>query len=363
MRTYWLSMHVPYRCRDSGVCCSSGWPIPLEAVRRAAVDGAVSDQRIDVAADWLQVVSGQPGDVAGVLAQTAAGRCVFHANPGCEIQRVLGPTAMPSACAHFPRECLIDSRGVFVTLSHYCPTAASCLFEHVGGVEIVEGPPAVPGQVEGFDARDVMPPLLTAGVLMDHAGYAAWEAHAVAVLAGAAADVPVDDRLVLLRRHALELSEWRPGRTTLADAVRSLSGAAETEGPAEIDWSLEHDLFAKATRALPASHSWPEYPKDVAAAWTTHARRGWDEQRAAVGRFLAAHAFASWVAYQGDGVYAIVRRLHVALAVLRAEVLRACGADGRSLDGPLLIDAIRRTDLLLVHLADRDALARGLVSS
>jgi hypothetical protein len=26
-----LSIHASYRCRDSGACCASGWPIPVEA--------------------------------------------------------------------------------------------------------------------------------------------------------------------------------------------------------------------------------------------------------------------------------------------------------------------------------------------
>src|SRR5262245_21331911 len=32
-RVFWLSMHVPYACHDSGACCSSGWPIPIERSR------------------------------------------------------------------------------------------------------------------------------------------------------------------------------------------------------------------------------------------------------------------------------------------------------------------------------------------
>jgi hypothetical protein len=49
-----------------------------------------------------------------------------------------------------------------------------------------------------------------------------------------------------------------------------------------------------------------------------------------------------------------VRALQAALAVLRAE------AAGRAPDRAVLTEAIRRTDLRLVHLASPEALARSL---
>ena len=45
VRTYWLSMHVPYHCRHIGVCCTSGWDIPIE---RARVDGAIELSSISI---------------------------------------------------------------------------------------------------------------------------------------------------------------------------------------------------------------------------------------------------------------------------------------------------------------------------
>jgi hypothetical protein len=46
------------------------------------------------------------------------------------------------------------------------------------------------------------------------------------------------------------------------------------------------------------------------------------------------------------------RRGRVALGVLRAEAVRGCAEAGRTLDAALLEQAVRRADLLLVHLAD-----------
>jgi len=52
--------------------------------------------------------------------------------------------------------------------------------------------------------------------------------------------------------------------------------------------------------------------------------------------------------------------LRVALGVVRAEAVRGCAEAGRALDESLLKEAVRRADLLLVHLADPETLARRL---
>jgi hypothetical protein len=262
---------------------------------------------------WLLPAPEAPPDVAGVLAYSHSGRCVFHRD-GCEIQHTYGHAALPSACRHFPREVLIDPRGVFVTLSHYCPTAAALLFEHSGPVEIVEGPPAVPcGEPEGLDARDVLPPLLTNGVLMDLAGYDAWEAHMVRTLT-ACADRSPEHALALLDNHVRVLQRWRPGGISLAEAVGNLRDEHAIEMP-------PHGLF-------PAEF----FP--------------------VVNRFLAAHAFASWAAYQGNGLPSLVGALHLTLDVLQTEVARICDAERALLDAARLKQAIRQTDLQVVHLSD-----------
>ena len=77
-------------------------------------------------------------------------------------------------------------------------------------------------------------------------------------------------------------------------------------------------------------------------------------------RWLAAKAFASWLVLQGAGLRTAVLGLRVALGVLRAEAARGGAEAGRALDAELLKDAVRRADLLLVHLADPEALARAL---
>ena len=66
-----------------------------------------------------------------------------------------------------------------------------------------------------------------------------------------------------------------------------------------------------------------------------------DAHEPAVKRWLAARLFGNWIAYQGDGLGAIVRYLRGCLAIFAAELAR----DGDPLE------AIRRSDLLIVHTA------------
>ena len=83
----------------------------------------------------------------------------------------------------------------------------------------------------------------------------------------------------------------------------------------------------------------------------------WNEWHAPLRRYLAAKAFVSWTAYQGRGVLSIARGLDAAVALVRVEASRQCRDAGRSLDGDLLREAIRRADFLLNHLAVGDELA------
>jgi hypothetical protein len=208
---------------------------------------------------------------------------------------------------------LIDPRGVFVTLSHYCPTAADLLFDHAGPVEIVEGPLAVPeGEPEGLDARDVLPPLLTDGVLMDYEGYSAWEAHMVWVLTR---DDNLTPELVLevITEDAGTLQRWRPGTTSLAEAVRRLR-------------DKKHPGLEK----------------------------GADPSSVVIRRYLAARAFASWAAYQGNGLPAVVASLHLTLTTLQRHLAAPSELEAGPLTSTRLKQAIRQTDLELVHVADHD---------
>ncbi|HJU42040.1 MAG TPA: YkgJ family cysteine cluster protein [Vicinamibacterales bacterium] len=238
MRYFWLNFHLPYRCRHTGACCKAGWPIPIEPERAVFLG------------------RGQ------TLPQDADGACAFY-NGRCTVY-----DHRPMSCVHFPYVCLIDARGVHVTLSHYCPTAASLLFDHQGPIEVVEGPPPIPGFdiPEGLDARESLPPLRSSQVLMSYDEFSEWERKEI-------------------------------------DTISSIAGDSK---------------FAPV-----------------------------------IERFLAAKLFASWAAYDGDGITPIRSAVGNAHRVLRVEMEKACNHHGRPLDATLLLHAIRQTDLQLVHRATR----------
>lgn len=358
-------MHVSYRCQHAGACCTSRWPVPIETDRLRLVREAAADGRVAVRGPWLIPAGDAPDGAAGLLAIDEGGHCVFHQHERCAIQGAVGHDALPSACQHFPRVCLIDARGVFVTLSHYCPTAGSMLFDD-RPVSIVEGPQAVPGHAlpEGLDARDAWPPLLTPCVLMDHESYAAWERHMVEMLAGEESDGSApEESLARLRVDAEQVASWTPGDGALIDRVgsresgvgsrRAAVGSAAAAAPVE----SARVLFDLVRRTVPSALAWAEAPPHVDDEWRVRVEPAWIDWAPVVRRYLAAHAFASWIAYQGRGIVSIVHSLDAALAVLKVELVRVCQSRDATLDRATLHHSIRQADLLLRHHADREALA------
>lgn len=203
MKYYWLNFHLPYACRHSGACCKAGWPIPVEPARAAFLGRGHT------------------------LPRRGDGTCVFH-NGCCTVYE-----HRPMSCVHFPYVCLIDPRGVHVTLSHYCPTAASLLFDHRGPIEIVEGPPPVPGLEipEGLDARESLPPLREARPktqapgpsLMSWDEFSAWEREeiqAVGALAGDSEFAPVIERYLAAKVFASWAAYRDDGVSSIREAVR-----------------------------------------------------------------------------------------------------------------------------------------------
>ena len=118
------------------------------------------------------------------------GACVFHQDR-CTVYE-----HRPLSCVHFPYVCMIDPRGVHVTLSHYCPTAAGLLFEHDGPIEVVEGPSPVPllDIPEGLDARESLPPVDTRSVkprLLSWEEFSQWERTELRTLAAVVGEIPL----------------------------------------------------------------------------------------------------------------------------------------------------------------------------
>lgn len=244
-----------------------------------------------------------PFEDGSIAARDAHGTCAFldGTNGLCSIHRAHGVQALPVSCRMFPRLVLQDARGTFISLSHFCPTAAALLFEPCDDVAVVEAPAALAdiGELDGLDARQAWPPLLRPGVLMDLASYGAWERRALSVLTrGGAAP---RETLAALAEATAGLAAWTPGSGELLDAVGARFDALGSGGAEDAD-----------------------------------------RDRAAVKRWLAARLFGAWIAYQGDGLAATIAYLRSCLETVEREL----AVDGGTLD------AIRRSDLRILHRAD-----------
>ena len=137
MKVFALSLHADWRCGRSGACCTAGWPIPVERaldrrLRRALRDGTLVLGTGRASGPALRRLQPPSAEHASCAAADTLGHCVFFepaadVPAACGLQRQLGWDALPFACRVFPRLCLVEPRGVSVSLSHYCPTAAQAL--------------------------------------------------------------------------------------------------------------------------------------------------------------------------------------------------------------------------------------------
>jgi Fe-S-cluster containining protein len=364
-----LSFHADYKCQHSGKCCSADWDVPVELPVYRSLQAAVEAGSLVVSSASAPlapfvVEPDLPDDVAAMFERNDHGECVFFERGSrlCIVHRDLGEPALPATCRHFPRVAVRDSRGTFVSLSHFCPTAASLLFRDDMRTAVVTNPPAFPpADYEGLIITpDDLPPLLRPNMLMDLDGYAAWERHMVDRCA-VAEDGP-ESVLATLARDARLLREWRPGPITLTEAVAALprdrvrAGVAATED-ASLETSLA--LHAEVMRAVPDDLRPALDETGLAEAFDGHVRAHWGGFSVPLTRYVAAKAFASWTAYQGRGVATIVRGLEAALALVRVEASRQCRDAGRPLDADLLTEAIRGADFALNHLAVGEDLAEA----
>lgn len=322
----------------------------------------------------------RPASVTFRVVQDGQGRrCIFldrQAGNACTVHGQLGASRQAAACRLFPRVAVAAPDAVSLTLSHYCPAAADLLFADSMPLEIVEDPAAFPGGVdyEGLDATRSLGPLLRPGVLLGWQGLRLWEEHVVHILA---LEGSAERAVATISALAESLRRWEPVEGEflpfLAETLRGVrqgvqgcgSGAApNASGVAEAIPPPHDDLaiWRWVAATVPEGHPLPEEPwtEADAARAVSLVDATWTRYTQPVRRWLAARAFASWLALQGDGLRTFAVGLRVGLGVLRAEAGRGCLAVGRRLDTELLREAIRRADLLLVHLADPVALARRL---
>jgi len=261
----------------------------------------------------------------------------------------------------------LTPRGVDLTLSHYCPTAAELPFAEAPDsddgdplLRIVTSPPAFPAErpYEGLDARAAFPPQLRPGVLMGWDDHERWEEHVVAVL-GKERDP--DRALDQLTRDAERIRTWTPEAGSLA--VHLERELARSEPPHSSEGTAAGDPtenWEKVAATIPLGLRRLTAPRPIVNDERRPAFvKGGDTLALPIRRWLASKAFASWLPLQGEGVRTSIVGLRVARDVLQGEWLRS-HAEGRLSERDRLKQAFRAADLLLVHLADPEALARVL---
>lgn len=362
-----LNVHHDYACRRSGACCTAGWDIGVDQDVHDRVQAAFGAGAAGMPGPERLFVRGEehPPGVVAFMARTEEGGCICldrKAGNLCAIQRQLGHGAMPAACRHFPRVTLVDDTGVYVTLSHFCPTAASLLFrDDMGAVAALEDPPAFAGRTyEGFDARNTPPPFLRPGVVFDRVARRVWDRFVLDVL-NRDAWLP-GQALARVEEGARRLRAWTPRTGPLASVATGVLDRVLGEAAAIVlvDPERVAELFEAVASAVPPGLQRPALPAGGTVGLVSRVPADWAGLSRPVRRYLAARAFGAWSAYQGEGVLTETAVLAAALAVLHVEASRAVAAAKRPLDAGILLEAIRAADLLIVHLASPEHLVGAL---
>lgn len=338
MLTRCLSIHAAYRCRHSGICCQAGWDIEVEP---HIVDAVTTGRIIPLSSTTAPFVA-RDGEPAGMsLARTADGWCGFRNDSRCSLQTSGGEALLPSACRHFPRVMLRDARGTLLTLSHFCPTAASLLLDDRPLTIVAAAPPlALAEPIEGLDARHALPPLVRPGILSDIEGYGAWEEAVVREFDRApSAQLALDSIAAATER----VRGWRPSEGPLTDAVARAFASGGT-APASAALSEAFGLVREVT----GPHPLLQVDAVFAESWTALEAGARDVLRRPVANYMSACAFGNWTAYRGQGLRTVVAWLQACYDVLRVQLVRQASRTG-SLDTAGLIESFRMADFILVH--------------
>jgi hypothetical protein len=149
---------------------------------------------------------------------------------------------------------------------------------------------------------------------------------------------------------------WRPADGELEDAVAlALQAAAGDTQPL----ALTDEALASLCAAVESSI--PETMKPSGLSGTPiFDVPGWARWHGAIGRYLAARAFANWVGYYGSGLETWFRSILAAYAILRASAAERVRTVGGTMDATMLVQAFADADRLVLHLASAPALAAAL---
>lgn len=348
VRTRCLTIHSSYQCQHRGACCAAAWEIDLDPAVVSTIQTGRIIPLLTTAVPFVAAPDAPPGGWRP--ARTADHVCGFRVAQRCSLQVAGGESMLPSACRHFPRVYLQDERGLLVTLSHYCPTAASLLLDETPlSITDAHPPLALEGDIEGLDARHALPPLIRPGMLSDIESYAAWEMLVVEAFDTAE---DVGGALHRVRAATERIRQWTPEDGHLRTVVEEAFATAETvDTPAGLSPGFQLAL------ALTGPHPHMQAPADLDRRWTELVVTGGPALQRPLGRYMAACTFANWIAYRGEGLRSIVEWLHACYDIVRVQLVRETDPRPRLSRGAL-IDAFRASDYLVVHTIDSLAFGR-----
>ena len=348
-----LSIHAPYQCRHAGDCCSAHWvvraePHVVQFVAASGVGAKHADREVFV---YAQSTKASEPQLA--VAKNNDGTCIFREHRRCTLHVVGGETVLPIGCRHYPRIIRRDEAQTTVTLSHYCPTAASLLLS-LNPVEIVTAAPPldIAEPLDGLVARSALPPLLHPEMLLDARSYAAWEDAVVGVFAVSRNAINALARIA----HATDrLREWTPDGPPLPDAVAdAFDHDADGGGP---PWTTG---MLRVVHPLNKGAVTFDADADADALWS--AAIGPDDGMASrvVCNYLAARAFGNWIAYQGRGLRAVVAWLAACHDVVRVLAAQYAAARGSFVMIEDVVEAARQADYVMLHTIDSQAFAHAV---
>jgi hypothetical protein len=226
-------------------------------------------------------------------------------------------------------------------------------------LEVVQAAPplVLEDPIEGLDGRDELPPLLCPDVLCDLEGYAAWERASIAVLGRP--HLTSQQALDWIEAATERVRSWRPGRVPLSSHVAAAFDD-RTEKNASLSLPDEEllELVWRLTEGrVPPDSLTSDCSKAHAGGLTEDALAPYDR---AMKNFLAARLFGNWIAYQGRGLRSIVQWVRAAAALVRHHAIGRALDTGRPLSQNDFIEAVRTTDLVLLHAIDTQAFARAI---
>ena len=351
-----LSFHADYRCRNSGVCCSSSWDIAVEQSVELKLRPRLSVEPILLpnGPDGFTPMADPPPGCRSMFRRTAKGSCWFHDAQGqaCAIHRGFGESALPSACRQFPRICVLEPSVVSVSLSHYCPTAAATLFGDSVDFRIVTDPAAFPSTwpFEGLDARHAYSPFLRPGVLLGFDGLRTFENFAISALATQELRVS----LARVISASLRMESRTPSLGDVPGFVESAFASSDPDqvpapGPIDPRRILQDSLpeGGPPVADLPAlTPGVSRFPESLPARIDIALRR-----------YLAARLIGSWIPFQASRFGTVGRYLDLCLqTVLMFQATADPGGDAVT----RWTEAIRSADLWLLHQCDPERLASNL---